>query len=180
MPRHQRGLQAVLDIAGVAREVLGVVWPPESCPFDFIDTEEGPLREEYHVARRENRRWRYKVAGSLIAVAGVLVWLIFFSTRTTAEQVDQQIKAQVEPIKKEISDIKALVQQQTTANAQLTSAIIEQLAAREADNICRILRQSSKETDFDERRRFRNDADSAQERYKVYKKEYYPESRCQG
>ena len=66
---------AVLDIAGVAREVLGVVWPPESCPFDFIDTEEGPLREEYHKARRENRRWRFKIAGAIMALVGVLIWL---------------------------------------------------------------------------------------------------------
>lgn len=157
-----------------------MVWPPESCPFDFIDTEEGPLRDEYHKARRENRRWRFKIAGALIAVAGVLVWLIFFSERTTAQQVDQQIQKQVEPLKKQITEIKELVTKQTEANASLTTAIIEQLAAREADNICRILRQQTKETDFDERRRYRNDADSAQERYKAYKKEYYPESRCAG
>lgn len=179
MPRHRRGLRAVLDIAGVAREVLGVVWPPESCPFDFIDTEEGPLREEYHVARRENRRWRYKVAGSIIAVTGVLIWLIFFSNRTNADQVQQMVDKQVEPLKKEVTEIKELVKKQTEANASLTTAIIEQLAAREADNICRILRQQAKESDFDERRRYRGDADSAQERYKAYKKEYYPESRCQ-
>ena len=81
--------------------------------------------------------------------------------------------------KEEVSEIKDLVRKQTEANAQLTTAIIEQLAAREADNVCRILRQQAKETDFEERRRYRNDADAAQERYKVYKHEYYPESRCQ-
>ncbi len=138
------------------------------------------MRDEYHKARRENRRWRFKIAGALITVTGVLVWLIFFSTRTTAQQVSDIVDKKVEPIKKEVSEIKALVQQQTLANAQLTTAIIEQLASREADNVCRILRQQSKESDFDERRRYRADADAAQERYKVYKKEYYPESRCQG
>lgn len=176
--RRERAL--VADVVGIVRETLGMVMPPESCPFDFIDVEEeGPLREEYHKARRENRTWRWKIAGAVFILLGFSSWVIFMSGYTRAEDVDEKITAAINPVQQEMTQIKVMVLSTQTSNQELSKAIFEQLAAREADTICRKLLDQKKVTDYMERRRLRGEADQAQERYKGYKKEYYPESRCE-
>lgn len=179
MLRKQLRKAAVADAVETAKAVLGVVIPPESCPLDFIDVpEEGPLRQAYHKARRENRSWRWRVAGAILGLIGFGVWVLFASGYTRASEVDQKIAQAIKPIQEEVAQIKLLVQSAADTNATMTRAIIEQLATREADAICRTLARQKKETDPDERRRLRSEADEAQDRYRDYKKEYYPESRC--
>ena len=166
------------DLVEAVRSALGLVIPPESCPFDFIDVEEGPLRDEFHKARRANRAWRWKIAGAIMALGGFGIWVVFMSTYTRASEVDRKIAEALKPIQEEVSQIKILIQTATQTNTTMTKAIIEQLATREADTICRTISRQQKETDPNERRRLRNEADEAQDRYKEYKNEYYPEARC--
>lgn len=168
-----------LELAQLGREALGLVMPPDSCPFDFIDVnEEGPIREEFHKARRENRRWRWRIAGAVLCLIGFSVWVFFFSGFTLAADVDKKIKDAIQPIQVEIQNVSTKLDQASQSNAVLTRAIVDQLATREADSICRLLVARRKETEEAEKRRLRFEADDAQERYKEYKKEYYDEKRC--
>lgn len=176
-----QNIRQVANLLAIIKDALGLVIPPESCPFDFIDiNEDGPLRDEYHKARRDNRMWRWKMAGAILILLGFCVWVVFMSDYTRAADVDTRVEAAVKPIQSEMMQVKNLIESATQTNATLTKAIIEQLAAREADTICRTLGRQKKETDYNERRRLRGEADEAQERYREFKKDYYPESRCEG
>lgn len=146
------------DLVKLFLTIVGFFVPPDPVVTDWVPAGDPVLLAKVEKAMKELRVWHWKISGTVFLLCAAIIYIFGFAQFVRASDMNQVVAAQ----------------------AQLATAINDQLAVSTADNICRLVNRRTKETDQNERWRLRQDIDALQNKYRTYMKstQDYPEQRC--
>lgn len=151
-----------MDPVKIITALIGFFVPPDLGILEHLQIDDPKKREELERTMKNLHWWYIKVAGTLTILVAFAGWSLTPGGFTWAE------------------DVKEAISKSETTSQTILEAVNELRAADVAENICRLVRKRSLETDHSERVSLRKDIDKEQSKYRLWTKEgkNYDEASC--
>lgn len=156
---------------------IGFLVPPEPNPWELVP---GVPPKDAEEAVKAMRRWQRGM--SAVAAASVVLFAGSFFTPygfAVANDSKEQAVEATKPLVAAVTEIKAKLVANETANRQVMAALNELRAAAVADNIDRLIRRKCVETDAFELQALRRDINNGKSLYKELASREYDEPSCE-